>query len=188
MAQAAERFAKLDANGDGQISGDEMKAVMERMREAGGGFGGRRGAAAPAGDMAPPPPPPGAEGGPMGGPRGHHGPHMMDRVDTNHDGRISRDEMRAQADARFDKLDTNHDGFIDKAEMEAAHTKMMACTSTIAAGRWARGRAMPGRATPPHHRRLRAPDRIPASPPWYGRRAGSPRPPGILLRKSDASC
>jgi Ca2+-binding EF-hand superfamily protein len=103
-AQAADRFAKLDANGDGQVSPDEMKAAMGRMR------GGQDGAA----------PHPAAQG-----PMGHHRHgDLMTRLDTNHDGRISRDEMRAQADARFDKLDTNHDGFIDKAELDAAHAKM----------------------------------------------------------------
>lgn len=113
MAKAEARFAKLDANGDGQISPDEMKAAMERMHER---MGGRHG---PGGAMMPPPP-----GGP-GGP-GHHGPGMFERLDTNHDGKISRDEMRAPVDRHFDKLDTNHDGFIDQAEMEAAHAKMKA--------------------------------------------------------------
>ncbi|GAA0330069.1 EF-hand domain-containing protein [Sphingomonas oligophenolica] len=117
-AQAAAHFAKLDANGDGQISGEEMKAMMERMHEGMGGRHGPGGAGGPDGAMMPPPP-----AGPMGGP-GHHGARMLERLDTNHDGRISRDEMRAEMDRHFDKLDANHDGFIDKAEMEAAHDHM----------------------------------------------------------------
>jgi len=125
MAQATERFAKLDANGDGQISGDEMKAMMERVRE-GGRMGGRRGMSGEAGaaTMPPPPPPPGAEGGPLGDHHGHHGAGMLARLDTNQDGKISRDEMRADADKHFDRLDTNHDGFIDQVEMDAARAKM----------------------------------------------------------------
>ena len=131
-AQAAAHFAKLDANGDGQISPDEMKAVMERMHE---GMGGRNGPGGPGEAMMPPPPggpmgeammPP-PRGGPMGGAMnmgGHPGRGMLERLDTNHDGRISRDEMRADMDRHFDKLDTNHDGFIDKAEMDAAHDHM----------------------------------------------------------------
>ena len=118
-AQAAARFAKLDANGDGQISPDEMKASMERMHEA---MGGRHSAGGPDGAMMPPPP-----GEPMGGAMsggGHHGRGMLERLDTNHDGKISRDEMRADMDRHFDKLDTNHDGFIDKAEMDAARDHM----------------------------------------------------------------
>ncbi|MFA6117186.1 MAG: EF-hand domain-containing protein [Sphingomonas sp.] len=111
-AQAAARFAKLDANGDGKISPDEMKAMGERMREGRGERGG--------GMM----PPPGAPGAP--GAMGHHGGHgdMLARIDTNKDGKISRDEMRARIDARFDRLDTNKDGFIDQAEMQAARAKM----------------------------------------------------------------
>ena len=128
MAQSAERFAKLDANGDGQISGDEMKAMMERMRE-GRGMRGRPGMGGEAADATmppPPPPPPGAEGGPMGGHHGHRGAGRLERLDTNRDGKISRDEMRADADRHFDKLDTNGDGFIDRAEMDAARAKMKA--------------------------------------------------------------
>ncbi|MEO7689318.1 MAG: EF-hand domain-containing protein [Sphingomonas sp.] len=126
VAQSTERFAKLDSNGDGQISGDEMKAMMERMRE-GGRMGGRRGVGGEAaGAMMPPPPPtpPGAEGGPMGDHHRHHGVGMLARLDTNQDGKISRGEMRAEADKHFDSLDTNGDGFIDKAEMDAARAKM----------------------------------------------------------------
>ncbi|MEP7004494.1 MAG: hypothetical protein ABI810_00825 [Sphingomonas bacterium] len=119
MAQSTERFAKLDTNGDGKISGDEMKAMMERMRE-GGRMGGRRGAGGEAAGAMMPPPPPGA----MGGHQGHRAGGRLARLDTNQDGRISRDEMRADADKHFDKLDTNGDGFIDKAEMDAARAKM----------------------------------------------------------------
>jgi len=124
MAQTNDRFAKLDSNGDGQISGDEMRAMMERMRE-GRGMGGRRGAGGEAGAMMPPPPP-GTEGGAMGGHHGHHGAGRLERLDTNRDGKISRDEMRADADKHFDKLDTNGDGFIDQVEMDAARAKMKA--------------------------------------------------------------
>lgn len=106
LAEADARFQKLDANRDGKLTQDEMQAMMERMRERGGRDGG---------DDAKAPPPP-------GGPEGPRGPgHGFEKLDTNHDGRVSRDEMRAEADRRFDKLDTNRDGFVDKAELEAAH-------------------------------------------------------------------
>lgn len=131
MAKAEARFAKLDANGDGQISPDEMKAAMERMHER---MGGRHG---PGGHMMPPPP-----GGP-GGP-GRHGPGMLERLDTNHDGKISRDEMRAPVDRHFDKLDTNHDGFIDQAELDAAHAKMKERM-----GKWRMHHGAPPGDTPP---------------------------------------
>jgi hypothetical protein len=40
-------------------------------------------------------------------------------ADTNHDGKLTRDEMRADADAFFHTLDTNHDGVIDGFEVQA---------------------------------------------------------------------
>jgi Ca2+-binding EF-hand superfamily protein len=40
------------------------------------------------------------------------------RMDTNGDGKISRDEWKRPADM-FDKLDTNHDGYITRDEMRA---------------------------------------------------------------------
>ena len=39
------------------------------------------------------------------------------RADADHDGRLSREEFRADALAFFGKLDTNHDGIIDGAEL-----------------------------------------------------------------------
>ncbi|MBX3472938.1 MAG: hypothetical protein KF754_00975 [Planctomycetes bacterium] len=46
---------------------------------------------------------------------------FMDMADTNSDGKLSRDEYKAQVGdtTDFDKCDTNKDGMIDRAEMEA---------------------------------------------------------------------
>lgn len=52
---------------------------------------------------APPPPPP--PGGPMM------------RADTNGDGVITRDEALAQAAQRFDRMDLNHDGRLTPDEL-----------------------------------------------------------------------
>lgn len=41
-------------------------------------------------------------------------------LDTNGDGKVSREEAPEQMQAFFDRLDTNMDGSIDKAEGEAA--------------------------------------------------------------------
>ena len=46
------------------------------------------------------------------------------QVDTDHDGRISRDEFRADAEAFFRELDTDHNGVIDGFEI-AAYEKAM---------------------------------------------------------------
>ncbi len=53
--------------------------------------------------------------------------HML-KMDSNHDGKISRDEFRAahekRSEEQFKRMDTNGDGFIDEAEMHAAGEKM----------------------------------------------------------------
>jgi Ca2+-binding EF-hand superfamily protein len=109
MAESDERFQKMDANHDGRITQDEMQAMMQAFRDRREQTGSQ-----PAGDRNMASPPPGA-------PRGEE---RLERIDTNHDGRISREEMRAASDRRFDKMDANHDGFIDQAEMDAGRPPM----------------------------------------------------------------
>ncbi|MEG3145880.1 EF-hand domain-containing protein [Sphingomonas sp. RT2P30] len=110
IARADTRFAKLDKNGDGQLSPDEMPQRPAMAPPA----------PPPGADAPPPPPPPGA-GGPM---REKMRSRMIDRLDTNHDGMISRDEYRAQAAERFDHMDSNHDGFVDASERAAMRDRM----------------------------------------------------------------
>jgi hypothetical protein len=47
----------------------------------------------------------------------------FERIDANHDGQVSADEMRAAREkrhnARFDRLDTNKDGVISRDEFNA---------------------------------------------------------------------
>ncbi len=45
---------------------------------------------------------------------------MMERLDTDHDGKISPAEWKAATDQRFTKTDTNGDGFVSLDEMTAA--------------------------------------------------------------------
>ncbi|MEO6041136.1 MAG: EF-hand domain-containing protein [Croceibacterium sp.] len=94
-------FARLDTNHDGQISQAEFAAGGDRLAamrgERGGGrFGGR----GPDGPMA---------RGPMGGGRGA-------MADTNRDGTVTRDEFAAAMLQRFDRIDANHDGKISPDE------------------------------------------------------------------------
>ena len=41
-----------------------------------------------------------------------------DKLDTNHDGFVSKDEYLREASERFDLADTNHDGKLSKEEAE----------------------------------------------------------------------
>lgn len=45
----------------------------------------------------------------------------FEAIDTDHDGRITREEARAHADRRFAAMDTNHDGRVSPAEWAEFH-------------------------------------------------------------------
>jgi len=47
-------------------------------------------------------------------------------ADANKDGSVSREELAHAQTPFFDKVDTNHDGFVSKAEAEAARTQAQA--------------------------------------------------------------
>lgn len=96
-AHADQRFAAIDTNGDGVVDAAEIQAHMlaratERMQE--------------------------------------RSARMIARLDTDGDGALSRDEMRAGAkrggdsEARFERMikrfDTDGDGAISREEMDAA--------------------------------------------------------------------
>jgi hypothetical protein len=71
--------------------------------------------------------PPGGPG--QGGPGGQQGQgqrprmdpaQMLERMDANGDGKLSKDEVPPQlAERMFERADTNKDGMLDKAELEA---------------------------------------------------------------------
>jgi hypothetical protein len=52
---------------------------------------------------------------------GERGKAFMKRIDTDGDGKVSRNEALAAAAARFDAADANKDGFLTPEEMKAAH-------------------------------------------------------------------
>ena len=99
-SQAAARFAMLDADHDGSLSPAELAA----MRPA------RAGAARP--DR------PRHEGTGSGG-RGR-------MLDSDGDGKVTRDEFVAGMLRRFDMMDADHDGQLTKAERQAAMEAMRA--------------------------------------------------------------
>jgi hypothetical protein len=49
---------------------------------------------------------------------------MLDRLDLDHDGKITHAEFMTSSSARFARMDANHDGKVDKAEMDAARSAM----------------------------------------------------------------
>ena len=55
--------------------------------------------------------------------RGHHHRHggHLKRMDTDNDGKVSRAEALAAAEAAFARADANGDGFVTPEEMKAAH-------------------------------------------------------------------
>lgn len=53
------------------------------------------------------------------------GQRILQRVDTNGDGAISKDEMIAARERLFKKLDRNGDGVIDEKEIEGARDAIM---------------------------------------------------------------
>jgi hypothetical protein len=113
-----EHFAKWDTNHDGVISKDEFLAVAHQ-REAGWHSDHRGG---PDGAPPPPPPPPGPDGWHHGG---HPGGVVMMAIigpslhDARKDGVVTRAPFDAAIKAHFDALDTNHDGTLTHDELRA---------------------------------------------------------------------
>lgn len=116
LARADARFDRMDTNKDGQLDAAERKAGADAARAA---MAERKG-----GEMADFMPGAGRRGGMVG-------EGMLQRIDTNGDGMISKAENRAAAEARFARMDANGDGAIGADERGK--------------GRWKRGEGRRGR-------------------------------------------
>jgi hypothetical protein len=105
--RANERFAKLDANGDGSITRAEYDVARSARPERAGRHEGR--------------------GGPRHAMRGHgrHG-GMGEGRGPGRDGPVVISEVAAKLGERFDKMDANRDGVISADERRAAMTAQRA--------------------------------------------------------------
>lgn len=57
--------------------------------------------------------------------KGDYKGKMMEKVDTNGDGMISKEEFMARHEEQFAKMDADGDGNLTKDEMHSAREKMM---------------------------------------------------------------
>lgn len=67
-----------------------------------------------------------AEGGDHGKPhdKAHRGGGLMQKIDTNGDGNVSKAEFMAKHEEMFAKMDADSNGSLTKDEMKAAREKM----------------------------------------------------------------
>jgi Ca2+-binding EF-hand superfamily protein len=94
MKNAYESLKKLDKNGDGKLTRDEVQPAGFGRGAGGGGFG-----------------------------RGFSAADFVDRImayDKNKDGKVTKDELPENLQNLLDRFDENKDGALDKAELEKA--------------------------------------------------------------------
>jgi Ca2+-binding EF-hand superfamily protein len=113
----AAMFDRLDANHDGSISRAEFDAAGAARAERREGREDMRRGRVMRGGMA--------EGGTGRGMRGGmagggFGPVMFERLDADHDGRVSLAEASARALAMFDRADADRNGTVTPEERRAA--------------------------------------------------------------------
>jgi hypothetical protein len=141
IARADQRFARLDADHDGRVTPDEVRATAGHRRDEArqpifdrldanhdGNISRDEFAQAHAAHAAQEGPEgrhgghmgsrPGGPGGPEGG-RGRNAARMF-----GDQGFATLEQMRARALERFDRADANHDGTLTAAERHAARERM----------------------------------------------------------------
>jgi Ca2+-binding EF-hand superfamily protein len=99
-------FADLDANKDGFVSADELKAFGDKMHAQ---WAQKHGDQAKAGEQD------------QNRKHGDFAQNILQRVDTDKDGKISKAEFDAEGTKLFTRLDANGDGKIADNEMPQRH-------------------------------------------------------------------
>lgn len=114
---SGEMLEQADANKDGMIDKDEYKAAraaqFEKMDRNADGFldsQDRPQRSAESQD----------EHGPTGRKPGERGAAMIAQLDSNGDGKVSKEEFMSAPTVFFDRADTDHDGVLSAKELEAA--------------------------------------------------------------------
>lgn len=125
IVAAGTALLKLDRNGDGKLTPDE---VFGPGGPAGGGPAGRPGVGQPGNGLPPGDPNaarrPGQRGFGLGGQNPEEFRQRLKEADTNNDGKVSKEEAPALLKDRFDRIDANSDGFIDEAEIRQMLRRM----------------------------------------------------------------
>jgi len=103
-------FDRLDANHDGSISRDEFTSAKPQINE-------RKVIVIKDGED-------GDTRIRMHNMGMRFGGHLFEMADSDKDGRVSIQEATSAAAAHFDKADSNHDGTLTRDEMRAAHKGM----------------------------------------------------------------
>jgi len=110
-ARKEKAFDRLDADRSGSISRSEWDAPRPDR------------ASAPDAEAGGTPPPPPGHGRRHGGP-GRIGAGVFDRLDADHDGKVTLAEFEARPLEMFDRADTDHDGTVSPDERKAAWEAM----------------------------------------------------------------
>jgi Ca2+-binding EF-hand superfamily protein len=103
----ARAFERADLNGDGHLDVKEVTEMLKILKQR---FA--------SGTSEPPPA--------MKAEVERRVKEQLERLDTNKDGKISKDEAKGPLAENFDRLDLNKDGYLDKEELTRAMTRFLA--------------------------------------------------------------
>jgi len=123
LARATEAFADLDFNGDGRLDMLELIGRNSNLNRPGTG---RPPGQRPSGRTQRPngAGQPNAGSPRTGAARAAQFAPLLQRFDTNKDGKVSRDEAPEKMKARFGQMDTNNNNFVDAKEFAAAFDRL----------------------------------------------------------------